>query len=307
MDRFDRRQGFLASALIHLLAMSLLLSTSGRDLRLPLPEPAETPEVRSRVFLPPPAALAEVMPRTPPPPAPRPVPTPPPPPAEAGKDRISVGRESDPQAADKVLELRREDDLTQVARGNRTPGEERSPQSETGPARPAATPFEVDGATRPAAGRDAEPLRLPPGGRIPQPANPRSLAQAAQETLERRLSGGGPIGDPGGSLLRIGGLAFDPQGADFTAWANHFKNELYRNWIPPQSYFLGLGSGEVILQFEVDRSGRVHGLRMVKGTGSSALDRAAANAVQGAQLLPLPADYRPDRLAFSLTMTYVGP
>ncbi len=310
MDRFDRRQGFLASALIHLLAMSLLLSTSGRDLRLPLPEPAETPEVRSRVFLPPPAALAEVMPRPAPPPAPRPVPTPPPPPTEAGKDRISVGAPSDRRA--ERLILRREDDLTQVPKGTREGDGADKPQvaqAERQPAPQAAaqpTPFQVDGPESRRAG--GLRLPLPPGdGKVPvgppRDASARPLSSAVQESLERRMRAAGPAGLATGTGRQMGPLFFDDQGADFTAWFNHFKNEVYRNWIVPQAAMMGF-LGHVDITFTLDRAGKITDLRIVKSSGTPSLDRAAQNALLGSQLLALPADYAPPSVTMAVTFYY---
>ena len=42
------------------------------------------------------------------------------------------------------------------------------------------------------------------------------------------------LGLPTGTGHNMGGLMFDPQGADFTVWVNRFKNEVYRNWIVPE-------------------------------------------------------------------------
>ena len=38
-----------------------------------------------------------------------------------------------------------------------------------------------------------------------------------------------------GTGQQMGPLFFDPEGADFTVWINHFKNEVYRNWLVPQA------------------------------------------------------------------------
>jgi TonB family protein len=45
--------------------------------------------------------------------------------------------------------------------------------------------------------------------------------------------------DPPGGLRQMGPLAFDPEGADFTPWINHFKEEIYRNWILPRAAEFG--------------------------------------------------------------------
>ena len=61
----------------------------------------------------------------------------------------------------------------------------------------------------------------------------------AVEGLSRRLERDARWGCPPGTGQNIGGLYFDPQGADFTLWINTFKNEVYRNWIVPQAAQFG--------------------------------------------------------------------
>jgi len=101
----------------------------------------------------------------------------------------------------------------------------------------------------------------------------------------------------------MGPLFFDPEGADFTVWVNHFKNEVYRNWIVPQPALLGF-RGHVDLEFTVERDGRLTNLRMHKSSGTPALDRAAHNALLGSRLLPLPAEFRPQRVSMQVTFFY---
>jgi TonB family protein len=104
----------------------------------------------------------------------------------------------------------------------------------------------------------------------------------------------------------MGPLFFDPAGADFTAWINHFKNEVYRNWIVPQSVLFGAVRGHVDFEFTVERDGTLAEVRLLKSSGTAALDRAAANALSGARLLALPSDYRPARVTMQISFFY-GP
>ncbi len=114
----------------------------------------------------------------------------------------------------------------------------------------------------------------------------------------------GPHGLPTGTAQRqMGGLSFDPEGADFTAWINQWKNEVYRNWIVPQPAMLGF-RGHVDFEFTVERDGKVSSIRLLKSAGQPALDRAAENALRGGQFLPLPSDYRPPRLTITVSFYY---
>jgi protein TonB len=114
---------------------------------------------------------------------------------------------------------------------------------------------------------------------------------------------GGPRGVETGTGQQMGSFFFDPQGADFTAWMNHLKNEVYRNWIVPPSVSMGL-RGHVEIEFRIERDGRMSALRILRSSGTPALDRAAANALIGSRSMPLPADYRPDSLAITVTFFY---
>src|SRR6185503_17579657 len=137
--------------------------------------------------------------------------------------------------------------------------------------------------------RGGQAAQAPPGPERP------SIAGSLRN-LERRLQDTGNLGSPTGTAgQQMGGLFFDPEGADFTAWLNHFKNEVYRNWIVPQPALLGF-RGHVDIEFVVERDGRISSLTIVKSTGTTALDRAAQNALLGSRFLPLPADFGPPRI-----------
>ena len=304
MERFNQRQGFLISATVHLILMMLLTS---RDVMKPnrtrvnAREP-ERPRM-ARVILPPPEVLRQLLPPPAKPHDARPVPVPTPPPANA-KDRISVGPPSSERAKGPLV-LRREDDLTAVPKG--------TPKATPAPAVPsAATPEnKASGAPGDPKERQAvEGLRLPPGlGSLPQGEDAARKGKAepsiasSLKNLERRIQDTGPLGLPSGTGQQMGPLFFDPLGADFTVWLNHFKNEVYRNWIVPQSVMMGF-RGHVDLEFTVERNGSVTNLRMLKSSGTPALDRAAVNALVGSRLLALPADYGPPRVTMGVTFYY---
>ncbi|HET7746221.1 MAG TPA: energy transducer TonB [Vicinamibacteria bacterium] len=250
--------------------------------------PAEAADPPRRVFLPRPEALA----------------TPAPPRPEA-KDRISIGGPS-PLRSREPLVLERERDITrEVPRG--TPDSQGLEGRQPGAA---AAPAEAVPSAEAAPEAAPEALRLPPapGGRDrsgPEPAPADRTIGGALRRLEDRLKGGdgGTLGAPTGTGQRFGSFHFDPQGADFTAWINQFKNEVYRNWIVPQSALLG-AKGHVDIAFVVRRDGSLDSLVIAKSSGMPALDRAAANAILSSRLPPLPADYRPDRFPIEVTFFY---
>jgi TonB family protein len=101
----------------------------------------------------------------------------------------------------------------------------------------------------------------------------------------------------------MGGLLFDPQGADFTFWINQFKNEVYRNWIVPKAALLGFG-GRVDFEFTVERKGSTSALRMLRSSGTTSLDRAAQDALTKSHFAALPDDYGPPRVTMQVTFFY---
>lgn len=310
MHRFDQRQGFLVSALLHLTILMILIAhpPSPRRFEDVAPEDLERKDV---VFLPPAALLRQLAPTPAPGAPPRPAPTvvPPATPRPQGKDRISVGPPSDVRSKGPMI-LRREDDLTQVPKGDRL-----APAAAAPPA-PAPTPLprtaERASGSPEVPGREG--LRLPPGlfgppaprgdeGRRAVPGALGPSIAGAVDGVTRRYEQGSRQGLPTGTGQNLGGLYFDPQGADFTLWINHFKNEVYRNWIVPQAALFGF-RGHVDFEFTVERNGSMSALRLLRTSGTTSLDRAAQNALSSSRFLPLPDDYGPPRVTMQVIFYY---
>lgn len=257
------------SLLVHL----LLVVATIRVVQTTESTPAEPPVVARRIRLNMPAQLMRKRPPA------RPVPRPP----EPLRDRISIGPPSDQQA--RRLELRRDEDITKTPHG----------ESLT-PRPPLATPAPPAEATlaRPVYAANA-PLAPP------MPPAPSSL----RSSVARALQSAGDWGTATGTGVQMGPLRFDPQGADFTRWVQHFKDEVYRNWIVPPSVLWGWG-GSVGFRFVVERDGSLSAIDDVSTSGKPALDRAARNALRGSRLLPLPNDYAPSQLTIDVVFDY-GP
>ena len=303
MQPVNQRQGFLVSAILHLTILMILVSHPPDWKRRDEPDVTQY-ERKDLVFMPPKALLRQLAPK----PIPRPAqPVPPPPPPEAGKkDRISVGPPSDLHAKGPMI-LRKEDDLTAVPKGVPSPPPPRQPP----PTAPAAPRVAGAGGATPVPG--APGLRMPPGlgrdfpsgheGALARPGPLGSSIAGAVRQLEQRLDRDAQLGIPTGTGQNIGGLFFDPRGADFTGWVNHFKNQVYRNWILPAPALLGI-KGHVSFEFTVERDGTMTGLHMIQASGTVGLDRAAENALAGSRLLSLPTDYGPPRVTMQVTFFY---
>jgi protein TonB len=319
VQRFDQRQGFLVSATIHLTLLMLLMAYRPAP-RKPDEIDLNSLERKDIVFLPPAALLRQLAPALPPGVRPRPVPAPTPPPTQPApppaqkKDRISVGPPSDVRMKGPMI-LRREDDLTKVPRGSTMApvGPAPAPAPVTPTPAPAAEVARKGGGTPEVPGREG--LKLPPGllggtvprgeeGRRAQPGSMGPQIAGAVDNVTRRMEREARMGLPTGTGRSLGGLYFDPQGADFTLWINTFKNQVYDNWIVPEAARLGSSRGHVDFEFTVERNGSMSALRMLKSSGTASLDKAAEFALTSSRFLALPDDYGPPRVTMQVTFIY---
>jgi len=275
--------GMALSATLHVVAIALVLQLALA--RVPRVEPNLSVRPRAdAVFLPPPAVLRRIL-ALPPAPAPhRSTPL--------SKDRISIGPPA-PMRSPEPLQLHRDDDLTAVAKGR--PEASQAPRPVQ--AAPPPPPTRVAGAS------------LGEGGRLTPTIVPQGVPGPILASLQRLASGAGdpgPLGVPTGAGGQMGPLFFDPQGADFTAWIQRFKNEVYRNWIVPPSASLGW-SGQVDFEFVVDRHGTITEVTLLESSGTAAYDRAARNALVDSRLLPLPDDFAPATVTMKVGFVYNTP
>ena len=211
--------------------------------------------------------------------------------------------------------LRREDDLTKAPKGQ--PDAQPRPAPPPRP-RPAPAPTPESRVARGGGGGEQTQrrpgLRLPPdlmgppaprgedGARV----GPEGLGSSMDDAIDRasrRLARDSRFGIPTGTGQALDGLRFDPRGADFTIWINHFKNQVYRNWNVPQSVLLGY-RGHVDFEFTLERDGSMSALRLLKSSGTSSLDRAARNALTASSFMALPDDYGPPRVTMQVTFYY---
>src|SRR6266571_7452968 len=90
----------------------------------------------------------------------------------------------------------------------------------------------------------------------------------------------------------------DTHGYNFEKYLGQLTQEVRTKWYSgmPDSARQGQ-KGRVVLIFTVLRDGRIQDLRIVSGSGTESLDRAAATAVQSASPFPqLPADFTDNRI-----------
>jgi TonB family protein len=145
------------------------------------------------------------------------------------------------------------------------------------------------------------------------PENPRiQMPQVSVEEAARAAARGGPggLGSQGASGQAAGlgemQLLSDPQGVDFKPYLLQVLSAVRRNWfaiLPPvaQTGRQGL----VVVQFAIDRQGRVPKLVIAAPSGTSAYDRAAVAAVSASYpFRPLPDEYKGEEIRLQMAFSY---
>jgi periplasmic protein TonB len=114
------------------------------------------------------------------------------------------------------------------------------------------------------------------------------------------------LGDRDASRLQ---LLSDPAGVDFKPYLLQILTAVRNNWmsIIPESARLGR-RGRVLVQFIIDRRGRMPKIVIAEESGTLAFDRAAIAGVNASvPFPPLPGGYRGDEIRLQLAFTYNMP
>ena len=110
--------------------------------------------------------------------------------------------------------------------------------------------------------------------------------------------------NPEGGLVsnRNNTLYYDDRGANLVPWITRLIAEVRRNWYVP--YAASFQAGHVAIAISVLRSGELAWMQVVVPSGVPGFDNAAAGALRGAQLLPLPDDYPGNDFEIMLVFWY---
>ncbi|MBI2686816.1 MAG: TonB family protein [Acidobacteria bacterium] len=157
--------------------------------------------------------------------------------------------------------------------------------------------------------------------RVPMPSN--SVSEAVQSMARSRPSGGLMVGDLGDGVGGVGEglhqppspgktgsnleLLSDPQGVDFRPYLVRVLAAVRRNWfaVIPESARLGNQRGRVLVQFAIDRAGKVPKLVISVPSGAQPLDRAAVAGISASNPFPpLPGEFKGDQIRLQLTFSY---
>ena len=172
--------------------------------------------------------------------------------------------------------------------------------------------------------RGASPRPAPdPNIKLPQPKS------TVEETLRATAPSTGPlippgnqaVGDPEDAIPSPNAapssgparsnlqLLSDPKGVDFKPYMLQVLAAVRRNWLAviPESARMGR-KGRVVIQFSVDRHGKVPKLVIAEASGTEAFDRAAVAGISASNPFPdLPADFKGDQIRLQLAFSYNVP
>ena len=155
-------------------------------------------------------------------------------------------------------------------------------------------------------------------GTVPLPPS-RSITEVARNS--NRTGGGVVVGDSAGEGVggvgpglnlppspgRTGSnleLLSDPMGVDFRPYLIRILAAVRRNWMIPESARMGQ-RGRVVVQFAVDRDGKVPKLVIAAPSGAPPLDRAAVAGISASNPFPpLPAEFKGEQIRLQFTFTY---
>jgi TonB family protein len=122
----------------------------------------------------------------------------------------------------------------------------------------------------------------------PQPAPIREIPTSSAPPAREGSPQGSPMAS--GSSAEISG--FDDPDFTYGYYADLMLSRIREHWERPP---LG-GEIELVVHFRVRRDGSVADLKVLRSSGYNSFDRAGLQAIQRAQIPPLPKSYRPGSL-----------
>ncbi len=108
-----------------------------------------------------------------------------------------------------------------------------------------------------------------------------------------------------GNAVVTGNYSLNTYAWDFAPWMHRFEQDLRRNWFAPYAYALGVIDGRTVVQFSVERDGRLSQTEIIGSEGHASLHQASLAALKAsAPYAPLPANFPEENLVITLTLLY---
>ncbi|MEN8007634.1 MAG: energy transducer TonB [Candidatus Krumholzibacteriota bacterium] len=92
---------------------------------------------------------------------------------------------------------------------------------------------------------------------------------------------------------------------DYAPWMTRFQNELYRHWMAPYAYRIGVISGMTVIKLVIRKDGRVQSMEVLETDGHDSLHDASEAALKAfAPYWPLPEHFPEENLVITLGLHY---
>jgi hypothetical protein len=92
---------------------------------------------------------------------------------------------------------------------------------------------------------------------------------------------------------------------EWAPWMTHFQNELYRHWMAPYAYRLGVISGITVIKLVIRKDGRVESMEVLETEGHQSLHDASEAALKAfAPYWALPDNFPEEYLVITIGLHY---
>ena len=108
-----------------------------------------------------------------------------------------------------------------------------------------------------------------------------------------------------GNAILLGDLSMNTTAWINGFWMQRFKRDVYKNWVAPYAYEIGVIHGWTIVEMEVHRSGKLLRLVAIGEEGHYTLKEASLEAIRAsAPFPPLPKDFPEETFTVQIKMIY---
>jgi len=116
------------------------------------------------------------------------------------------------------------------------------------------------------------------------------------------------LGRVEGNVEVTGAFTLNTTAWDWAPWMHRFEQDLYRNWIAPYAYLLGVISGVTRVRLVVELDGRAGSLEVLESEGHESLHQASVAALKAfAPYPPLPPGFPEENLVITISLHYPPP
>lgn len=112
-------------------------------------------------------------------------------------------------------------------------------------------------------------------------------------------------GDTRAGVAFNGNYSLNTYEWEWAPWMTRFQNELYRHWMAPYAYRLGIISGVTVIKLVIRKDGRIESLEIMETDGHESLHEASEAALKAfAPYWALPDNFPEENLVITIGLHY---